>query len=72
MIRRNGYVAECDDAVDIEEILEFAEDFQFVTLGEIEKTRAAQINVELRGSFPRIALDADGSVWGENAVAVEV
>lgn len=51
-----------DDAVDVEKILEFAEDFQFVMLSKIEEARIAQINIVLRRSFTGIALDADRSV----------
>lgn len=38
-IRRYRYVIELDNAVNVEKILELAEDFQFVTLGKIKKTR---------------------------------
>lgn len=65
-------IVESDDAARIEKILEFAEGFEFVTLGQIKEARIAQISVKLRRSFPRIALDADRSVRNRRAVAVDV
>ncbi len=71
-IRRYSDVGESGDAVDVKKILQLAEDFQLVTLGQIEETRVAQINVVLRRGFAWIAFDADRSVGSQNAVAVEV
>ncbi len=51
--------------------MEFAEDFEFVTLGKIDEPRPAQIEIKLRRSFARVAPYAVRSV-GKKAVAVEV
>ncbi len=61
-----------DDAIDIKKILEFAEDFEFVSLGKIKETRVVQINVKLRWSFSRIAFDADGSIQTRYAVVIDI
>ena len=71
-IRRNRNIVESDDAVDVEKILKFAEDFEFEAFGKIEETRIAKINIKLRRSFARIAPYADGSVGGAKTVAVEI
>jgi hypothetical protein len=65
-------VVELDNSIDIEKILEFAKDFEFVTFGKIEEPRVAQINIVLRRSCSRIAFDTDGSVGSPNAVVVHV
>jgi hypothetical protein len=75
-IRRRHDAGELDNAVDVEQIDEFAEDLEPVALGKTEETRIPQINIVLRRGFSGITFDADGSVrigntCTEDAVTIE-
>jgi hypothetical protein len=57
---------------DVEKIDKFAEDFKPETVGKIEETRVAQINVKQRWSRSCIAFDTDQSVQTRYSIHVNV